>query len=123
MYGESKGYSLTVLIITIAVILIITTTAVMSIKNVGKDRDVARFMSDLQEVKQYVIDYMAVDNTLPVKYDNYGLMISAELELISKFSGEGEPVPKVFLQISIISFSSLLISEPSACFSIFISFL
>ena len=32
MYGESKGYSLTVLIITIAVILIITTTAVMSIK-------------------------------------------------------------------------------------------
>ena len=89
MYGESKGYSLTVLIITIAVILIITTTAVMSIKNVGKDRDVARFMSDLQEVKQYVIDYMAVDNTLPVKYDNNGLMISAELELISKFSGEG----------------------------------
>ena len=52
MYRESKGYSLTVLIITIAVILIITTTAVMSIKNVGKDRDVARFMSDLQEVKQ-----------------------------------------------------------------------
>ena len=36
MYRESKGYSLTVLIITIAVILIITTTAVMSIKNVGK---------------------------------------------------------------------------------------
>ena len=53
MYGESKGYSLTVLIITIAVILIITTTAVMSIKNVGKDRDVARFMSDLQEVKHF----------------------------------------------------------------------
>ena len=89
MFKESKGYSLTVLIITIAVILIITTTAVMSIKNVSKDRDFSKFMNDLQEVKQYVMEYMSVDNTLPVKYDSNGLMISAELELISKFSGEG----------------------------------
>lgn len=89
MYRENKGYSLTVLIITIAVILIITTTAVMSIKNVGKDRDISRFMSDLQEVKQYAIDYLATDNTLPVKYDSSGKMISAELELISHLSGEG----------------------------------
>lgn len=89
MCRESKGYSLTVLIITIAVILIITTTAVVSIKDVGKDRDIAKFMSDLQEVKQYVIDYMAIDSTLPVQYDTNGTMISAELELISKLSGEG----------------------------------
>ena len=88
MFRESKGYSLTVLIITIAVILIITTTAVMSIKNVSKDRDISKFMNDLQEVKQYVIEYMSVDNTLPVKYDSDGLMISAELELINSFSGD-----------------------------------
>lgn len=66
MIKEKKGYSLTVLIVTIAVILIITTTAVISIRNIDKDRDISKFMADLTEVKQFVIEYYAKNNALPI---------------------------------------------------------
>ena len=85
MLKDKKGYSLTVLVIAIAVILIITTTAVISIKNIGKDKEVSKFMSDLQEVKQYVIEYFAKNNTLPVVFEG-GEMKSAESELIQILS-------------------------------------
>lgn len=81
MFKNKKGYSLTVLVIVIAVILIITTTAVMSIKNVGKDKEISNFMNDLEEVKQYVIEYYAKNNVLPVIFEN-GVMTSAEETLI-----------------------------------------
>lgn len=89
MLLKNKGYSLTVLVIAIAVILIITTTAIMSIKGIDNDKEISIFMNDLEEVKQYVIEYYGNTNSLPVILDANGEMISAELDLINKFSGEG----------------------------------
>ena len=76
MISKNKGFSLVVLIITIAVIIIITTTAVISMKNLNNDKDISNFMSDLDTVKQYVIEYYAQNDTLPVKFEN-GKMVSA----------------------------------------------
>lgn len=85
MLNNKKGYSLTVLIIAIAVILIITTTAVISIKNIDKDKEISKFMSDLEDVNQYVVEYFARNNVLPCEYEN-GEMKSAEDELIQILS-------------------------------------
>lgn len=85
MFNIKNGYSLTVLVITIAVIIIITTTAVVSIKNVTKDREISKFMSDLEEVKQFVVEYFAKNDSLPVIYEN-DEMKSAERELIELLS-------------------------------------
>ena len=87
MFKNKNGYSLTVLIITIAVILIITTTAVISIKNIDKDKEISKFMNDLREVNQYTVEYFAKNNVLPVLYEN-GDMKSAEAELLAILSGD-----------------------------------
>ena len=87
MFKNKNGYSLTVLIITIAVILIITTTAVISIKNIDKDKEISKFMNDLREVNQYTVEYFAKNNVLPVLYEN-GEMKSAEAELLAILSGD-----------------------------------
>lgn len=81
MLNNKKGFSLSVLIIAIAVIIIITTTAVVSIKNVGKNKEISKFMNDLEEVRQYVVEYYAENNSLPVILEN-GEAKSAEAELL-----------------------------------------
>lgn len=78
MLKKKQGYSLVVLIIAITVIIILTTTAVISIKNIDKDKDVSKFMSDLQEVKQYVLEYFAQNNSLPVEMISSGGMPNVE---------------------------------------------
>lgn len=70
MLKKKEGYSLVVLIIAITVIIILTTTAIISIKNINKDKDISKFMSDLQEVKQYSLEYFAKTGTLPVENVN-----------------------------------------------------
>lgn len=70
MLKKKEGYSLVVLIIAITVIIILTTTAIISIKNINEDKDVSKFMSDLQEVKQYSLEYFAKTGTLPVESVN-----------------------------------------------------
>lgn len=72
MLKKKDGYSLVILIIAITVIIILTTTAVISIKNINKDKDVSKFMSDLQEVRQYALEYFAKNNSLPVEVDSDG---------------------------------------------------
>ena len=47
MIKQNKGYSLGVLIITIAVMIIITTVAITSFKNMSADKNVTNFMNDV----------------------------------------------------------------------------
>ena len=63
MFTNEKGYSLSVLVITIAVMLILTMTAVVTLRNVTADREVTNFMSDLQEVEQFAKEYYAKKGT------------------------------------------------------------
>lgn len=70
MKTNEKGYSLNVLVITIAVMLILTTTAILTVKNLTGDREIANFMNDLQEVETYSKDYYSRKKVLPIRYDN-----------------------------------------------------
>lgn len=72
MLKKKDGYSLVVLIIAITVIIILTTTAVISIKNIDKDKEVSKFMSDLQEVRQYTLEYFAKNSSLPILLNSNG---------------------------------------------------
>ena len=69
MIKQNKGYSLGVLVITIAVMMILTSVAIVSFKNVSSDRIVTNFMNDVQEVEEYVKEYVSVKHTLPIEYD------------------------------------------------------
>lgn len=69
MKTKEKGYSLNVLVITIAVMLILTTTAILTVKNLTGDREISNFMNDLQEVETYVKDYYSRKKVLPIRYD------------------------------------------------------
>ena len=69
MIKRKNGYSLGVLVITIAVMLILTTTALLSFKSMSKDKAIANFMNDLQEVEEYVKEYYARKRILPLEYD------------------------------------------------------
>lgn len=84
MLNNKKGFSLIVLVIAIMVIVIITSTAVISIKNATRDRGVSRFMNDLADVRQFVVEYLGRDGTLPTKkvFDEGGEEIDAEVELL-----------------------------------------
>lgn len=69
MKTNEKGYSLNVLVITIAVMLILTTTAILTVKSLTGDREISNFMSDLQEVETFVKDYYSRKKVLPISYD------------------------------------------------------
>ena len=71
MIKQKRGYSLGVLVITIAVMIILTTTALISFRGLSPDKEVTNFMNDLQEVEEYVKEYYSSKRTLPIKYDNY----------------------------------------------------
>ena len=68
MFTNEKGYSLSVLVITIAVMLILTMTAVVTLRNVTADREITNFMSDLQEVEQFAKEYYAKKGIIPALY-------------------------------------------------------
>lgn len=89
MMKDKRGYSLTVLAITIAVIIIITTTAIVSIKNMDGDKDISKFMQDMNEVKQFVTEYYAKNNVLPVIYEN-NEMKNVSTDFYNLLSGENE---------------------------------
>lgn len=59
MLKNNKGFSLTILIIAITVIVIITSTAVVSVRNISKDRAISNFMNDLATVKQFSVEYVS----------------------------------------------------------------
>ena len=69
MIKYEKGYSLGILVITIAVMLILSTTAILSFKSMTKDKDITNFMNDLQEVEEFVKEYYMEKHILPVQYD------------------------------------------------------
>ena len=69
MKTNEKGYSLNVLVIMIAVMLILTTTAILTVKSLTGDREISNFMSDLQEVETFVKDYYSRKKVLPISYD------------------------------------------------------
>lgn len=69
MIKQKNGYSLGVLVITIAVMLILTTTVLMSFRSMSEDRDITNFMNDITEVSEYVKEYYGEKNILPIKYD------------------------------------------------------
>lgn len=85
MLKDKKGFSLIVLVIAIAVIIIITSTAVVTVKNISKDRMISEFMADLNDAKQYLIEYVNKNETLPIKrnLNELGEEIDAEKELLS----------------------------------------
>ena len=68
MIKRKNGYSLGVLVITIAVMLILTTTALISFKSMSSDKEITNFMNDLQEVEEYVKEYYATKHILPLEY-------------------------------------------------------
>ena len=75
MITKEKGYSLNVLVITIAVMLILTSTAVVTLRSLTKDRDISSFMSDLQEVEAF-IDQAVVITTETVEDQKIKLSIA-----------------------------------------------
>ena len=75
MKTNEKGYSLNVLVITIAVMLILTTTAILTVKNLTGDREIANFMNDIQEVEIYAKDYYSRKKVLPIRYDGNNPMV------------------------------------------------
>lgn len=70
MNTKEKGYSLNVLVITIAVMLILTSTAIVSMRSLTKDKSITEFMNDIQEVEEFVFAYYSSKNILPIMYDN-----------------------------------------------------
>lgn len=70
MITKEKGYSLNVLVITIAVMLILTSTAIVTMRSLTKDRGISEFMNDIQEVEEFVFQYYSSKNILPVVYEN-----------------------------------------------------
>ena len=70
MITKEKGYSLNVLVITIAVMLILTSTAIVTMKNLTSDRSISEFMNDIQEVESFVLAYYSSKNILPVVYED-----------------------------------------------------
>ncbi len=66
MITKEKGYSLNVLVITIAVMIILTTTAVLTMRSMTADKEITNFMSDLQETEEFVKEYYLRKETLPV---------------------------------------------------------
>ena len=72
MKTKEKGYSLGVLVITVAVMIILITTAITTMRNLTGDRKITYFMSDMQEVEDYVKDYYSRKNALPISYQNDG---------------------------------------------------
>lgn len=69
MIKREKGYSLGILVITIAVMLILTTTALFSYRSMSADRAITNFMNDIQEVEEYVKEYYAEKRVLPILYN------------------------------------------------------
>lgn len=70
MITKEKGYSLNVLVITIAVMLILTSTAIVTMRSLTKDRGISEFMNDIQEVEEFVLAYYSSKNILPIVYYN-----------------------------------------------------
>lgn len=70
MKTKEKGYSLNVLVITIAVMLILTSTAIVTLKSLTKDTDISEFMNDIQEVESFVLAYYSNKNILPIVYED-----------------------------------------------------
>ncbi len=91
MITKEKGYSLNVLVITIAVMLILTSTAVVTLRSLTKDRDISSFMSDLQEVEAFVMAYYSSKNILPIIYDDGEPKV---IELTEEMYGQVNPMDK-----------------------------
>ncbi|MBQ8299684.1 MAG: hypothetical protein IJX99_07545 [Clostridia bacterium] len=70
MKTKEKGYSLNVLVITIAVMLILTSTAIVSMRSLTKDKAITEFMNDIQEVEEFVLAYYSSKNILPIVYED-----------------------------------------------------
>lgn len=79
MIKRKNGYSLGVLVITIAVMIILTTTALISFRSMSGDKVITNFMNDIQEVEEYVKEYYATKHVLPLLYsDGVPLGITAD---------------------------------------------
>ena len=75
MIKQKRGYSLGVLVITIAVIIILTTIILMSFKSMTGDKEITNFMNDLSEVEEYVREYYSMKHVLPLQYDDTNMPI------------------------------------------------
>lgn len=86
MLKNKRGFSLIVLVIAIAVIIIITSTAVVTVKNISNDRKISEFMADLNDAKQYLIEYVNKNDTLPIKtvLNTLSEEVDAEKKLLSE---------------------------------------
>ena len=73
MIKQDKGYSVGVLVITVAVMLIITTVAIVSFRDMSGDKEVTNFMNDIQELEAFVLEYYSTKHSLPIQYDDNNL--------------------------------------------------
>lgn len=106
MSTKEKGYSLNVLIITIVVMLILTTTAIVTMRNLTSDKEITYFMSDLQEVESYVKEYFSRRNTLPIVVDDNGK--STPITITEAMSAQaGESDSGLYYQIDIDKLGNL----------------
>ena len=103
MIKYEKGYSLGILVITITVMLILSTTAILSFKSMTKDKDITNFMNDLQEVEEFVKEYYMEKHILPVQYDTNNNPISTntdEYEEIRKQADKNDAGAYYFVDLN-----------------------
>lgn len=91
MITKEKGYSLNVLVITIAVMLILTSTAIVTLRSLTKDRAMSEFMSDIQEVESFAMAYYSSKNILPIVYENG---VSTPIEPLEEMYSQINPLDK-----------------------------
>lgn len=67
---KKNGYSLIVLIIAVAVILIISSSAITIFKNTQEDKEIANFIYDINVIEDQVLEYYSETGVLPVNQQN-----------------------------------------------------
>lgn len=105
MITKEKGYSLNVLVITIAVMLILTSTAIVSMRSLTKDKAITEFMNDIQEVEEFVLAYYSSKNILPILYENG---VANPIDIPDDMQGQIDPKDKgEYFQVDLTKLGSI----------------
>ena len=117
MITNEKGFSLSVLVITIAVMLILTMTAIVTLKNLTGDREVTNFMNDLQEVEQFVKEYYAQKGVIPIDYDENDMPIVVDLPAEAQLQVSDDDVGNYY-RIDLSKLGSIILADDSRVYSV-----
>ena len=117
MITNEKGFSLSVLVITIAVMLILTMTAIVTLKNLTGDREVTNFMNDLQEVEQYVKEYYAQKGVIPIDYDENDMPIEVTLPAEAQLQVSDDDVGKYY-RVDLSKLGKIMLADTDRVYSV-----